>query len=364
MAEKHAAPKKVKPSLFGGFSDPTYITTDPDVTKTDPYIKSEPIPSRYLGNGLSIPRAKKGKLPNALFSKKWLSLVSPEQNKEAFKKNDFAETFEDPGRSERRAAAESKKHNIDPKDFRYVSPSPKTTGPGSLWGTFQALSKKPFEHMPDYAVVKRGESPERPKPQPKNIVTSPAKKGTYGFIGTTFDFTLKKKEEGKNANNKPPVPDPYGALRKAEKEAWEAAKKKNLSTEPFRVITRSKMTFDEKTCGASAVYDAVKEEDLPKESKKKNAKTPKAPEEKKAISSNVFRYASAPKTGIYGCLNPFPNCRVTSKDKNDDKPDLYDCLRLKRKEEKEKGPKPLAGEWKPVSGSKTAVVRSLLKRFY
>lgn len=40
--------------------------------------------------------------------------------------------------------------------------------------------------MTEYDVVKKGEKPPPRTPQPKNILTSPPKKGTYGFPGLTI----------------------------------------------------------------------------------------------------------------------------------------------------------------------------------
>lgn len=317
-------------SLFGGFSDPRFITTDPDPNQTDKYIQNEPIPSRHLGKNFKIGQPKKGRTVDVFFDKKFLTRASADQN------HGKTDEFEDPGKVERRARAEAKKKNIANHDFRYVSYPKKSTGPGSFVGTLQ---NKPFSHEPDYKVTQRGDVPERPKPQPKNIKTAPGKKGTYGYVGTTFSKPVERA----------PVPDVYDQIRINERKAWEEAKKKQLGG-TWKSLGHLKGTFDEKGCtGIPSVYDAAP---IPETKEKKIKK-----EEKPTIELKPFKYSSPSKSGQVGCLNKFPNTRG-------DNPDPYDTHRQKMKEDKAKGPKPLAGTWKPVSGPKQAVVKSLLKRYY
>lgn len=333
-SKKPLPPTIATKSLFGGFGDLGYISTDPEPTRTDPYIKMEPIPSRYLGSNFKVGHSSSGKTPDAYLDKTYLTLASATQNKSG------PDPYVDPGKADLRAMKEAKKLNIDQnKDFKYPSVPPKPVGAGSDFGCFG----KHLEHKPDYKVVERGSSvnPEaRPKPQPKNILTRPGKRGTYGFPGLTIGTPFEP----------PKVSDEFDAMRKREREAWEASKKKRIGTGVFRTAIPPKQTFDEKPTGVSKVYDFF-DVKPPKEKKEKKEKPPKEGEEKK--EAKPWKTAGACKP----FLNSFPNTR-------DDKPDPYDTLRLKRKEEKEKGPKPLAGTWKPVSGGKSSVIRSLLKRFY
>jgi hypothetical protein len=328
------------PSLFGGFSDTAVITTDPDPKKTDPYVKAEVIPSRYTGANFKVTRPKKGHGKDAYFSKDYLTFAVPEQNGKVGKTDDYL----DSGVAARREAKESKKRNIDEHDFKYSSYPKRSTGPGSHFGTFDG---KPIPHQEDYKVQKRGEpSAKRDVKVPRNILTSPAKRGTYGYIGTTFS-----KIEGPKAS------DDYDAIRKRESEAWTKSKEKMITQSTFKSTIRTKRTFDEKgNTGISSAFDAY---DAPEEKKKSKKKAVKPTEDKSKIEGRpVFKYSSAPRSGQPGCLNPFPNSR-------DEKvPDLYESARIKAAEDKKKAPAPLGGVWKPTQGPKTAVVRSLLKTYY
>ena len=324
--------KNLSKSLFGGFGDPTYISTDPDTSKTDPYIKQEPIPSRYLGSNFKVGRTPKGRTPDCFLGKEFPTLASATQSKQG------PDPYVDPGKAEIRSAKDAKKKNISDKDFKYASVPKKPSGSGSPIGTFGGV----LPHEPEYKVAARNEAadPEkRPKPQPPNIKTAAPKKGTYGFPGITIGEPLKP----------PKVNDEYDAMRRIDREAWEASKKKRIGAGVFRTAIPPKKTFDEKAAsGVSAAFDYVEV----KPGKEKKSAAPKEGEKKE--DPKPWKLA-----GPGGAtINGFPNKR------EDDKPDPYDTLRLKRKEEKEKGPKPLAGTWKPVSGPKSSVIRSLLKRYY
>lgn len=326
------------PNLLGGFSDPPLITTDGDPKKSDPYIKAEVIPSRYTGANFKVGRPKKGHGKDVYFSKEYPTFASSEQNKG--KTDDFL----DPGVLERRQAKEKKKKNIDPnRDFKYASPPKVAVGSGSYFGTFDG---KPIPHQEEYKVQKRGEpTPKKDIKAPKNILTSPAKKGTYGYLGTTFGTF-----EG------PKVSDEFDAIRKREQAEWKKSKEKMIGSGVFKNTIRTQGLFDEKgATGVSTVYDHF---DPPEE--KKSKKKAKKPEDKSAKSLEgrpVFRMSSGPRSGVDGCLNKFPNVR-------DDKPDPYDSAALKAKEDKKKGPGFIGGTWKPVSGPKQGVVRSLLRKYY
>ena len=327
--------REYKPTLTGAFTDPKFITTDADEKRTDPYIKAETLPSRYTGMSFKVSKPKKGFGPDVYFSKKWLSLASAEQAKDG-----KVDEYVDEAKLWRKEAIEKKKKNIDSRDFKYASFPKKPSGSGSAIGTFQG---KPFEHQPEYHVAKHGEPRSKfEAKQPPNIKTAWPKKGTYGVIGTTFG----KYEAPKQA-------DVYEQLRINERKAWEESKKKMIGNGIFKSTVRTKWSFDEKgNSGVPSAFDAY----TPPEGKPKKEPKDKGPEGTKEARP-PFRYASATKKGAAGCLNKFPNTRP-------DAGDPYDTLRLKRKEDREKGKKPIGGTWKPVSGGKAGVTRSMLKRFY
>lgn len=324
-------------SLFGGFSDPSFITTDPVPDKTDPYVKTDLISSRYLGKSLGVKLAPKGRLPDAFFEKKFLTLSSKEQNN-----GKDIEVYENPGKAERRAEAEAKKKNIVDKDFKYVNPPKKPTGAGSYVGTFQ---QKWFDHQAEYKVLPKDGVPERPKPQPVNIKTNPAKRGTFGFPGILLEKSKYDPDQKR---------DEFDALHKKERQLWEESKKKCIGG-IFKISCKSKTTFDEKVAtGVSSTYDHYEPKEDPKKKSKK--KEPKA--DPKQLELKPFRYASPAKLGFEGYLNKFPNART------ENQLDPFDSVKAARKAEKEKAPKPLGGKWKPVSNAKKPVISSLLRRFY
>ena len=325
----------MKKSIFGGFSDPSFISAD------DPYEKEEIIPSRYLGANFKVPRCKKGRTPDVFFEKKFLSLASSTQHPKAVQ-----DLYMDPGKRWRLDAKAAKEKNIDKTDFRLASPGKLSTGAGSFFGTFQA---KPHPHEADYDVPKKGEAPRRPHPQLPNIKTRPGKKGTYGFIGTTFS-KIEPTAEGKA--------DVYDQLRRDETKAWKESKEKivKISQATFKVTCRTISTFDEKNSrGVTSVYDAYV---APEDKKSKKAKKkPKA--EEKILEQKPFKYSSGPKTGEQGFFGKFANTRGEDPDPQKEAP------KKGGKDKKAKPePKALGGPWKPVSGPKTGVIKSLLRRFY
>lgn len=328
-------PQPVKPSLFGNFNDVGFITTDADKGRTDPYIKAEVIPSRYTGQNFKVGRPKKGHGRDAYFGGKILTFAANDQNA-----GGKCDDYLDSGVRERREAKAKKAKNIDSKDFKYVSYPKKSTGPGSYFG---CLDTKPIPHQQEYNVVKRDAITAKVETKrPKNIITNPGKKGTFGYVGTTFS-----KVEAPTKN------DDYDAQRKLEQEQWKKSKEKMITNVTFRTTIRGVQTFDQKTgTGVSAVYDTY----TAPEGKEKKSRKPKKEVEKKPDDRPPFKYSSGTKRGDAGNLNSFPN-------KRGDKPDPYDDIEARQKAEKNKKAA-IGGTWKPVSGAKSSVVRSLLKTYY
>jgi hypothetical protein len=324
-----------KPSLFGGFTQPPIITSDADPEKTDPYILLEPIPSRHLGKNFTTTPARKGHGPDAFFGHKFLTMASAEQN--------------------RQFRNEAKKKNIGDSDFKYVSFPKKSTGPGSYYGT---IGNKAFEHMKDYTVPTKDDPPPdiNKHHEPRNIICNPPKKGTYGVPGTTFGPKLEHKGDG------------FEETRALEKAAWEAEKKKRLGG-VWKISLKSHTTFDERgATGVSAVFDAY--EKPPEKPKKKRKKKEKQWPGKPLVHPAVFKYTSPPKQGTPGYFGGFPNKRDEGmEDPYNAGPRTEEELNGGKKKKKKRGkkdPKPLVHDshWKPTSGDKTSVVRSLLRRFF
>ena len=322
-------------SFFGTFGDAGFITTGATKETTDSYSKVDPTPSRYLGKNLVVSISKSGRMPNTYFENRYLTMASSEQTKDK-----TVGVYDDPGRTERQQRNKSKDKNIVPQDFRTPSFPKQSTGPGSYVGSFQA----PFPHMQDYKVQQRDEPPQPVTSQPANVKTAPGKKGTFGYIGTTFS-----KVEGVAKGKE----DIYDEMRRRETDYWKKSKEKDIGQGKFRIAAYFKKTFDEKVAtGVPAVFDRY---DAPEDGKKKKKDAPASTSKPGEGGLPSFKYPSAPKSGELGCFGKFPNAPYVPKEDGKKK-----GAEKKEKEE----PKPLGGVWRPVSNAKTGVSKSLLRKFY
>merc|ERR1712000_476793 len=98
--------------------------------------------------------------------------------------------------------------------------------------------------------------------------------------------------------------------------------------------------------------------------KKKDKQWPGKP----IVHPSTFKYTSPPKSGVQGYLNGFPNRREEGMEDpyNAGPRDPEEGSTKKKKKRSKKDPKPLVHDshWKPTSGEKSSVVRSLLRRFF
>eukprot|EP00759_Apiculatamorpha_spiralis_P014704 PhF_6_TR21220/c0_g1_i1/m.30660 len=357
--------EKKRPNQYGVFSDVSYISTDADPNKTDLYDKAEPLMSRYTGSNFKTNPPKRGKQGDALFGTR----PGQQVEKKSTKKEDKEEKQVDDRevRKKKREEEEKKIRAISAKDFKYVSPAKKSTGPGSYFGTLQ---QKAYDHMEEYKVqTKQDPPPERPKLQKKNIMTRPPKKGTYGTTG--HFFSLPEPLEIKLKDGKPVPNDPFDAAKQKEKEEWEKSKEllKKVCEKPWKSTCRPITFFDEKgSSGVSLVYSY----DRPDEDKEKSDKKKKEPKEAKEGKEGAvkeaqkpFKYSSPAKSGWKGSLSPFPNTIIVDekfeKELKESKEKGGGVYRREKYQSKEKL---LGGQWVPVSTSKVGVTRSLLRRFY
>lgn len=288
----------------GLFSQPSYISIG------DEYDKKIAISDRTRGNQFKTAPLKKGNTVDVLFEKQFKSLH-------------LGDKYLDPGTVEKKLVIEKNKKKLTTEGFRYASPSKRSTGLGNYYGCFN--EKQPFKHETEYLVVKKGELPQKVQAQPKNIVTAPAKKGTYGFP----NLTIGKGDEYKY------ISDPYDQVRRKEAQM---AKENKLLAGPFKSACKKLDYFDgQPNVAASKVYS------LDKPLPARKAEPPK----KEAAVSVPFKPSSPSKRGFQGTINKFPEY----------KEDPYE---LKEKFERENRAKTKPGViWKPVSGSKTMAIRSI-----
>lgn len=344
-------------SVYGGlFQDPTYISTDPDPKKTDPFDKQDFIPSRYLGKSLLSSRPPPGTHADAFFAGKFLTLASADQNEEG-------EALRNTGKKKKKK--EAQKHEppqVSDKVFVATSFPQKSTGPGSFYGCFQS---RPFEYMtepwmdPKEKKKKHRNKKEKPKAEENqhlpNIKTNPSKKGTFGVPGTLLDnpqyndqwkdelAAIDKLEAKRNKGKRPP-PKPIDG--------------------PFRVSGVCHPFIDEhRETGAHVVYDNYVPPPVKVKNKKKDHK--KDPAEVKSIHEKPFQRSTSHR-GEQGNINPFPNVWVDpaemkamekkkkrTKKSGSNKGDEVNSGRLKN-----------APEWKSNSAGKTSIISSCLRKFY
>eukprot|EP00996_Jenningsia_fusiforme_P001126 NODE_2028_length_1319_cov_38.228346_g1844_i0.p1 GENE.NODE_2028_length_1319_cov_38.228346_g1844_i0~~NODE_2028_length_1319_cov_38.228346_g1844_i0.p1 ORF type:complete len:284 (+),score=38.11 NODE_2028_length_1319_cov_38.228346_g1844_i0:224-1075(+) len=225
--------------------------------------------------------------------------------------------YVEPGTVERQAQIEREKKKLTPAGFRYTSPAKKSSGTGNYYGTFS--EGKPFKHESDEAPAKGGSGP--PPPQPRNMITSPAKKGTYGFPGVVL---------GKGDEFKYDVPLPKSKGGRKKKQTTVTLKPIGP---PFKTTCKTVDFFDtHPNVGASKIYGFDKPlGPRPTESKKKDG-----------LLAGPFKPSHSNK-GTIGQYYEY-------------KPDPYDA-----KDSKKKGapPKPTVS-WKPVGGSRSQPVRSVV----
>ncbi|KEG14066.1 hypothetical protein DQ04_00641100 [Trypanosoma grayi] len=342
-------------SVYGGlFSDPPLISTDADAKKTDPYNKMDTIPSRYLGKGLGIGRGPKGQNPEVFFDKTYLTLASPEQNK-----NKDLGMFEDFATRTLREAMEAKKKNISTKEFLPPSFPKSSDGPGSYTGCFQSRAYEfimPGEEDGKKKRRQRKQAAESDaaggKSSLPNVKTNPSKKGTYGYPGLLLD----------NAK--------YNENWRREYDEWEAAaakhRKKNPPLEPmgppFKASGVSHDYLDELLAtGVSAVYHYEPVEEKPSKRKRraKPAKVVTVLEQEKPM---FFQWQ---RSGEEGCIGKFPNTWIDPVAAEEARNKGKKRRHRKQKPEYVPGPpKGASGIWRPNSYPDTTVVQSCLRRFY
>lgn len=206
------------------FSVPSFVGVGDDFDKE---VKKDKKPGRtFLAGG-----PKKGNGPDALFGKQFQSIHE-------------GDPYVDPGTLEKRNKREKAKKCLTSNGFRLASPPKKPTGPGDFHGTFD---EKPLVHETDYVVPRKGESPPRKQPAPRQVYTAPTAKGGFGFPKTTL-----------SAIGTDYVADFYDAPREAAKRDLEKHKQL-VKGAPWKGASRRGYTFDEGSgTGASKCYTQTK----------------------------------------------------------------------------------------------------------
>lgn len=281
---------------LGIFSQPSLITV------ADPYVKKQPDDSRHKGKQFATSPCKKGKTAGYF-----------DNFKPLFENESKGEKYQDPGTSEKEYRNQQKK-KIKGGAFLPSSPSKKATGPGAYYGCFG----KNYEHKTEFQEKKKK------KPEPKNFMTSPGKRGTFGVPGTLLSKDIHYTE------------DPYDLPRQKEKEELVKKKKQQIAG-PFRSMSHSKEFFDcQPNVPASRIYTS--DRPLPPEK-------PKKPHKKTMVP---FRPSSPPKRGYNSTFNKFPEYKEDP---------IEERMKKERDERRKAKPKVV---FKPVSAAHSTPTRPIL----
>jgi len=285
------------------FSAPVFISIGDEYDKKD-----NGVPERYKGRSFQTAPPKKGNGPDALLSKKFISLSDGDK-------------YVDPGYFDKRNRLERERKKVGPI-FKYSNGPKLACGSGTYFGTFN--EKNPPPHLVEYDVTKRGEMPDKAKPQMRNIVTNPPRKGTYGVPNTT----LSKGDEFKY------VSDPYEGEKRREAQQAKESSRRIVGRGPFKGSCRRGGFFDETSHGVSKVYTI----DCALPAKKSDVDHRAGP------SSKAWRPGGSLVTAIT-------------------KPPEYmeDPYEAKEKaaREQRKSDRPKHGNWKPIGGSKSLPTKSI-----
>ena len=206
----------------------------------DEYDKKEPLDPRNVGlRGFVAQPGKKGNLPQATFDWKLRG---------QFIGLNEGDKYIDPGLLDREKQRESKEMCISKDPFRYTSYPQQSCGLGGYEGCFQ----KNVQHETEYDVTKKGELPVKTEGVPRNCVTNPSKKGTYGTPGTLLSNSMG----GVNAGwaGLEYVCDPYDAPKRLEQKQKHLEKERIGDKVPFVVGTKRRAFFDE-TATVSMKYE-------------------------------------------------------------------------------------------------------------
>jgi len=284
------------------FSAPIFISIGDEYEK-----KGQGVPERFKGRSFVTNPPKRGNGVDVLLSKKFLSLSDGDK-------------YVDPNYYDKRARLERERGKVGPI-FKHTGGTKHPNGSGTYFGTF--CETNPWEHLVEYPIIKRGEMPERAKPQLRNIVTNPPKRGTYGYPGVTLS-------KGKEFQY---VSDPYeGEKRKEALSAKESSKR--IVGPAFKAACRRGGYFDESAHGVSKVYTI--DHPLP----------PKRP-------SSDHRAPSMGKS-----WKPGGALATTITKPPEYMEDPYEA-KEKIIREQRKADRPKHGVWKPIGGSKSLPTKSI-----
>lgn len=243
----------------------------------------------------------------------------------------------------------SRERFVEPKGFIPSSPARQRTGPGTYDGAFAK-----YDHMDEGTFTKRGVVTRRAEDDvvPRNLTTSPAKRGGFGFPGTTI---------GKMPEY---IPDPP-------KEGPKRRMEEDESKVPFKSASRGRDTLDapEHTAtGASTIY---RRDDrcLPPKPDPTEGKTKKQLAEEAEAAKGYekpFVQSSPARKGYNATFNKFPEHPKEKYDPKQIQRALQPSRLAPAAERKKRIHKNLVDRpaFKPSSGRKSGLSRSIAHAGY
>ncbi|KAL0486090.1 hypothetical protein AKO1_001783 [Acrasis kona] len=297
--------------VLGIFSQPSYIGIGDKFHKDKGKqiqffysITSKDVKGRHTGKQLLTNPSKKGRVgTNTTFG--------------AFNPLYEKESYQDPGFQEKQFS-KTEKVKIKAGPFKPSSPSKRSAGLGNYYGTIG----NSYPHMTDFNVVKKGDKPKPIEQPKKNIMTSPSKKGTYGYLKTTIGGEYEYKSDPYNASNEKALQE-------------KKLHKSRIVGQPFKSTSHGLDFFDtHKNVAASAVY-GTDSKVLPPRAERS--------EERKRVEK-PFKPSSPSKRGLNSTFTPFPEYKSDEYDKASDPSKKQTNERV----------------FKPVSYEKTTPCRSVV----
>jgi hypothetical protein len=208
-------PSKNDQARLGIFQELSYVTID------DKYDKRGALDSRYRGKQFITAPVKGGKTNDSTFS--------------PFSPLMVGERYTTSEAHERKYRGEMKKRNITTAPFKPSSPPKRNTGLGNYYGTIGKKYEHETDWLHDTSPRKKSEKVEQ-----RNIVTAPAKKGTYGVPGTQLGVYASKVGSKGVVGEYVYKGEPYDLARQAEQEQKKLSDTSKVADKPFKPTSPAK----------------------------------------------------------------------------------------------------------------------------
>lgn len=259
---------------LGLFSEGTYTSI------SDEYDKKTTLDSRYKGRQFGTSPPKKGKTQDVTFQK-----FEPLFDKEK---------YHNPDEEEKKYKTLMKSKNITNAAFKPSSPPKRSAGLGNYYGTIgnKYVHEKEYEYK---QVVRNNDRPA----VPRNILTSPPKRGTFGTPGTTIGVYSGKHGGTGVVGEYKYEGEQYDLARRLEQDTKKTMDTKRVTEKPFKPSSPPKKgTYGFPNTTISPAYASIPAGDAPLEQSGKRVNPDAA--------LKPFRPSHPPRQGYNCTLSSFP----------------------------------------------------------